>query len=172
MADENITPADAGQTSDNGQSDVNSADVKSAEPVQTVDPAEAARRAAQSAKDKAVAENDQTSQTMDFLMAREAERMQQDAISGFLKENAEKYPHVTDADLKFAGSEEELEIVAKHFENRYKQMQQDALSSVQSDEVTPLTTEELRKLENKLEEDSNSQGRSNFGSWINAITRK
>lgn len=130
-----------------------------------IDPAEQARRDQQSKKDQANSALTDKDEQIDFLLSRELERERDSVISNFLSENKEKYPNVTADDLKYARSEDEVEELAKHLENKYKSMQQKALSDVQGTE-TVLTPEQLKEAEEALAKETKETGRSTFGSWL------
>lgn len=170
MAEENNNlPNKSGEDSGNGQPPVND-EGKSEKP--QIDPAEQARRDQQSKKDKAVDEADELRDQVDFLTSREAERARDAYINDFLTTNAEKYPNVTSEDLKFADSKEGIEELANHLENKFKDLQQKALSSVQEEAITPLTDEEIAERNKELEKQVAETGQSKFSGFIENIQRR
>lgn len=142
---------------------------------QAVDPAEQARRDQQSKKDRANSENDDLRETVDFLSSREAERARDSYVSDLLTKDAEKFPNVKADDpmFKYATSKEDVEDIATKLQNKYTDMQQDALRSVQAGEdEKPLTDEEIAEREKELEKEADESGRSTFGGFLDTITRR
>lgn len=141
---------------------------------QSVDPAEQARRDQQSKKDKANSENDELRETVDFLSQREAERARDQHVSEFLTSNSDKYPDVKPDDpmFKYATSKEDVEEIATTLQNKYKDMQQNALKSVQFESDNGLTDEEIAANLANLEKETKETGKSTFGSYLDNITRR
>ena len=173
MADESNTSTPPAEDSvpavaDPGQPATTGDDVSST----TVDPAEQARRDQQSQKDKAKAEASDKDEKLDFLLARESERLRNETVDTFLTENKDKYPNVTKEDLRFANSKDEIKELADHVQNRFKTLQQDALKSVQVQPDKGLSAEEFAEREKQLEEDQSKTGKSQFGNFMDAVRRK
>lgn len=136
--------------------------------------AEQARRQQQSEADKGKkVESDDFVSRVEFLEQREMERVRDQHVSGFLRDNASDYPNVKADDplFKYANSEDDVKDIAAEIQNRYKTMQQEALSSVQT-EPDWLTEEEIAEEEKKLEEDTTKHGRSNFMGFLNTQQRR
>lgn len=176
MADENnpspkpaedSTPA---PKADEGQPAPKADDGSSAKP----DPVEQARREQQSKKDKAVSEKSDLEETVEFLSSREAERERDAHVNTFLTENAEKYPNVKPDDpmFKYATSKEDVADIATQLQNKFMDMQQDALRSVQTESEQSLTDEEIAKKEEELEAETEKEGRSTFGNFIDNLGRR
>jgi len=173
MADSNNTPVvppvedspNGGQPTDQG-SGVSSN--------QSVDPAEQARRDQQSKKDKAISETDELRETVDFLSNREAERARDEHVKTFIASNGDKYPDVSPDDpmFKYATSKEDVEEIATTLQNKYKDMQQNALRSVQIESDQSLTDEEIATNLEQLQTVTKDTGKSTFGDYINTITRR
>lgn len=139
-----------------------------------VDPAEQARREQQSKKDQAIVEKDSLADEVAFLSAKEAERARDSYVSELLTNGAEKYPNVK-ADnplFKYAASKEEVEEIAVQIQNQFKDLQQEALSSVQTEGVQTLTDKEIAEQEVELEKTANNEGRSTFGSYLTNLSRR
>lgn len=166
---ENIDPnTGAEDLSQDGKPAIKPEESKSA----TVDEAELARREQQSKKDRALADKDETTERLDFLESREMERVRDAYISDFLKDNAEKYPHIKPDDLRYAGSKEEIEELATHLENRYKDMEQSALANVQGGSNSFLTDEQIEEQEKTLEKHTAETGQSTFSSFIGNLQKR
>lgn len=137
-----------------------------------ISPAEQARRDAQSEKDKG--SQDDLRETVDFLSSREAERARDSYVSDLLTKEAEKFPDVKSDDpmFKYATSKEDVEEIATTLQNRYKDMQQDALRSVQAEPDQGLTDEEIATKETELEKETQEQGRSTFGNFLGNLQRR
>lgn len=136
---------------------------------------EQSRREEQSKRDREQATDkggNNRDEDLDFLMAQEATRSRDSYIGTFLGENAEKYPHVTADDLKFATSKEEVEQLATHLENRYKGMEQDALTNVTDNSEKELTEQEIIEAEKELEKQQETGGGSRFGSFLDLAARR
>lgn len=172
MADANNEPATppvedsvpTGQPTNNGDG--------SSENKPTVDATEQARRDQQSQKDRAISDKDKQSEDMNYLLAKEAERDRDSYVANVLSDK-EKYPNVeaNDPMFKYANSKEEVDEIAKELQNRFTDMQQNALKTVRS-EPQQLTDEQIVEEQNRLEEDTIKNGRSNFGGFLNTVTRR
>lgn len=140
----------------------------------TVDPAEQARRDQQSKKDRANAELDETTERLSFLEAREMERARDEFVSELLT-GSDKFPDVKPDDplFKYATSKEDVEEIATQLQNRFKDLQQKALDSVQTEgSVSLLTDEEIAEQEKVLEKKVNETGQSQFGSFLGNLQRR
>jgi len=175
MADENNPstqpPAeDSPEQKSDGQPAPKGDDGSSTPPIDTT---EQARRDQQSKKDKANSSIDPKDDTMDFLLGREMEREREKYVSDFLTENKDKYPNLDAKDLRFANTPDDVKELADHLQNKYKTMQQEALSSVQATDVE-LTPAQLKEAEKALEKESQTTNRSTFGAWLSKkqLTRR
>lgn len=140
-----------------------------------VSAAELARRQQQSEQDRGKkTETDDVGSRLNFLEARELERVRDQHVTDFLSSNAKDYPNVKadDALFKYASSEDEVKEIATEIQNRFMTMQQEALSSVQSEPETWLTEEEYAAREKELEETASKTGKSQFGGFMDALQRR
>jgi hypothetical protein len=139
-----------------------------------VDPAEQARRDQQSKKDKKASELDETSERLNFLEAREMERVRDQSVSDFLSRHSDKYPDVakTDPLFKHAENEDAVKEIADEIQNRYKDAEQKALERVQVESDQGLTDEEIAEQEKELEKEVNETGTSRFGNYITNLGRR
>jgi len=140
-------------------------------------PDEQARRDAQSQRDREAAQNnkgDSDEDRISFLEAREMERVRQETVSSFLTDNSKDYPDVKTDDplFKYAGSKDEIKEIATELQNRFMDMQQAALQSVQTESVETLTDEQIAEKEVELEKQSRESGRSTFGNYIDNLGRR
>lgn len=174
MAEENNAPNPSGEDSNadaNGQPPVKD---EGASSKPTVDPAEQARRDQQSKKDKANSELDDTTERLSFLEAREMERARDEFVSELLT-GSDKFPDVKSDDpmFKYATSKEDVEEIATNLQNKFKDLQQQALDSVQTEgSVKLLTDEEIAEQEKVLEKKVNETGHSQFGNFIGNLQRR
>lgn len=115
-----------------------------------------------SARDKA---NQESAGQGEFLQEIAKER----AVGSFLKENAEKFPDVTQDDLMnaFATNEEELEAEATRMQQRYEQVAQNRLKSMQKATPPTMSPADRAAREKALKE---NPSRSSFGEMVNLRT--
>lgn len=140
-----------------------------------ISPEEQARRAEQSEKDKQAGKEDESlREDVDYLRAREAERARDGYVSELLTKEAEKFPNVKvdDPMFKYATSKEEVEEIATNLQNRFTDLQQDALRSVQIESEESLTDEEIAEKEKELEKETQESGRSTFGNFLDNLGRR
>lgn len=133
----------------------------------TSDPAEQARRKAQSAKDKAVSENDNLRERLDAVEPFVARIAQKEAVNQFLTEHGSEYPHVKAEDLEFLGvsNDDEAKMASEYLEKRFKTSEQDALVRVQDTNDLGMTDEERRKAIEDLDK-SDTPGQSKFLKYL------
>lgn len=173
MADENKPSGQEDKSGSNGTTPPAPSPDGSRKP--EISPDEQARRAEQSQRDKETKnEDDSLREDVDYLRAREAERARDSFVSDLLTKEAEKFPNVKADDplFKYATSKEEVEEIAKDLQNRFTDLQQDALRSVQTESEQSLTDEEIAEKEKELEKESNESGRSTFGSFMDNLGRR
>lgn len=139
-----------------------------------ITPEEQARREQQSAKDRAAGGKDEFSERIDFLEAREMERVRGEYVSDLLTSETETYPNVQANDplFKFATSKEDVKEIATQLQNRFTEQQQAALQSVQTQSDQSLTDEEIAEREKELEKETTEHGRSTFGQYFNNLTNR
>lgn len=140
-----------------------------------ISPEEQARRAEQSQRDKeAKGEDESLREDVDYLRAREAERARDSYVSELLTKESEKFPNVKSDDpmFKYATSKEEVEEIATTLQNKFTEMQQDALRSVQTESEESLTDEQIAEKEKELEKEAHESGRSTFGNFIDNLGRR
>lgn len=174
MAEENNAPNPSGEDSNANASGQPPVKDEGASSQPTVDPAEQARRDQQSKKDKANSELDDSNERLGFLEAREMERARDEYVSTLLTDK-DKFPDVKADDplFKYAGSKEEVEEIATQLQNRFKDLQQQALESVQTEGSTKLLTdEEIDEANKQLEENVHKTGQSQFGNFLSNIQRR
>lgn len=174
MAEENNAPNPSGEDSNANASGQPPAKDEGASSQPTVDPAEQARRDQQSKKDKANSELDDTTERLSFLEAREMERARDEYVSELLT-SSDKFPDVKADDplFRYAGSKEEVEEIATQLQNRFKDMQQRALESVQTEGADKLLTdEEIEQANKELEKKTRETGQSTFSSFLSNIQRR
>jgi len=142
----------------------------------TLSAEEEARRQEQSERDKSQASGKDTQdERLSYLEEREMERARDQHVSEFLTSNAEKFPNVKADDplFKFAASKGDVEQIATELQNRFATMQQDALQSVQVEsDFKPLTDEEIAKAEQEFEKTQEKTGKSQFGNFIDTVSRR
>lgn len=176
MADENSASGQAANEDNKGDDsqDQSASQAPDATKKPDISPQEQARREAQSQKDKEKSsESDNFSERMDFLEAREMERVRSEFI-GELLSDTETYPNVSKDDpmFKYATSKEEVKEIATQLQNRFKEHQQEALRSVQSESEQSLTDEEIAQREKDLEKETRETGRPTFGQFMNNLSRR
>jgi hypothetical protein len=166
MAQEEISTGQEDNTGSNGEQPPVKAPVGTDAP--QLSPQEQARREEQSIKDKENAGGkEDLLETVDFLKARELERQRDDHVRQVLSDT-DKYPNVKADDplFKFAGSPEEVETIATTLQDRYKDMQQQALLSVREEPDVALTDEQIAERDQEREKTMRETGKSSFGSWL------
>ena len=172
MAEPNnpVTPVAEDSTKPVGQPAPNTEPGSSKPPV---DPAEQARRDQQSKKDQAISEKNDLESRVDFLDAKEAERARDTYVSDLLKDT-NKYPNVKPSDpmFKYATSKEEVDEIATELQNKFTDLQQDALRSVRTESDQSLTDEQIAEQEIELEKQSKEESKSTFGSFMNNLQRR
>ena len=173
MADENKPSGQEEEAPNNGTPPASTPD-GSRKP--EVTPEEQQRRQEQSERDRQRQQEENGDEDrISFLESREMERARDQHVKDFLSENSDKYPNVKADDplFKYATSKEDVSDIAAQLQNRFKDMQQEALSSVQTDDSRRLLTdEEIEAEEKRLEEETAKTGKSNFGNFIDTISRR
>jgi hypothetical protein len=138
-----------------------------------VNPAEQARREQQSKKDQAISQKSELEEQVDFLSAKEAERARDSYVSELVADTV-KYPNVRSDDplFKYATSKEEVEEIATQLQNRFMDLQQDALRSVQTESDQTLTDEQIAEQEAEFEKTTKENNTSTFGQFYSNLTRR
>lgn len=172
MADENNPSGQEENGASNGNPPASKAPDGSSKP--EISSEEQARRAEQSEKDKqAGKEDDSLRQDVDYLRAKEAERARDSFVTDLLSDK-DKYPNVDPNDklFKYAASKEEVEEIATELQNKFTDLQQNALRSVQTESEQSLTDEEIAQKEVELAKEAEESGRSTFGNFMDNLGRR
>jgi len=166
MAQEDKLSGQEENTGSNGaQPPVNSPDSSDAP---QISPQEQARREQQSNKDKESSSGQEDLlETVDFLRGRELERQRDDHVKTVLSDK-EKYPDVKADDplFQYAASPEDVEKIAANLQNRFKEVQQQALLSVREEPDVVLTDEQIAERDQEREKQMRETGKSSFSSWL------